>query len=95
LSDEIVIAYVYSLGQTNKTIGFIPFSVPAGAIYFEHLQKIVWRNDALSQKNDYENLFGIHIKRACELGTIGLQALEPKGLREFLIRPKCPIIHLL
>ena len=35
-------------------------------------------------------MFGIHIKRACELGTVGLQALEPKGLREFFDKAKMP-----
>jgi hypothetical protein len=90
LSDEIVIAYMYSLGQTNKTMGFIPFRFQQGRSILSIYKKLFGENDALSQKKDYESLFGIHIKRACELGTIGLQALEPKGLREFFDKAKMP-----
>jgi len=90
LSDETVIAYVYSLGQTNKTMGFIPFRFMQGRSILDIYKKLFGENDALAQKKDYENLFGIHIKRACELGAIGLQALEPKGLREFFDKAKIP-----
>ncbi len=90
LSDETVIAYVYSLADTNKTIGFIPFRFMQGRSIFDIYKKLFGENDALKQKKDYENLFGIHIKRACELGAIGLQALEPKGLREFFDKAKIP-----
>lgn len=90
LSDEMVMAYVYSLGQTNKTMGFIPFRFHQGRSVLDIYKKLFGLNDALAQKKDYENLFGIHIKRACELGAIGLQALEPKGLREFFDKAKMP-----
>ena len=90
LSDETVTAYVYSLGQTNKTIGFIPFRFQQGRSILRIYKMLFGENDALTQKKDYESLFGIHIKRACELGTIGLQALEPEGLREFFDKSKIP-----
>lgn len=38
----------------------------------------------------YENMYGIHIKRACELGAIGIQALEPEGLRKYFDKDKMP-----
>ena len=90
LSDETITAYVYSLGQTNKTIGFIPFRFHQGRSILNIYRILFGENDALVQKKDYENLFGIHIKRACELGAIGLQALEPKGLREYFNKAKIP-----
>lgn len=90
LGDETVTAYVYSLGQTNKTIGFIPFRFQQGRSILSIYKKLFGENDALTQKKDYENLFGLHIKRACELGTVGLQALEPKGLRDFFDKGKMP-----
>lgn len=90
-SDETVTAYVYSLGQTNKTTGFIPFRFHHGRSILSIYKILFGENDALTQKKDYENMFGIHIKRACELGAIGLQALEPKGLREYFNMAKMPV----
>jgi len=90
LSDETVTAYIYSLGQTNKTMGFIPFRFHQGRSILSIYKILFGENDALTQKSDYENMFGIHIKRACELGTIGLQALEPHGLREYFDKAKMP-----
>ncbi|MBN1116869.1 MAG: hypothetical protein JXA77_06685 [Bacteroidales bacterium] len=90
ISDETITTYVYSLGQTNKTIGFVPFRFHQGRSILGIYKLLFGANDALSQKKDYENLFGIHIKRACELGAIGLQALEPQGLREFFDKSKMP-----
>ncbi len=90
LNDETIMAYVFSLGQTNKTIGFIPFRFHQGRSILGIYKILFGENDALTQKKDYENLFGIHIKRACELGAVGLQALEPQGLREYFDKAKLP-----
>jgi hypothetical protein len=90
LNAETVMAYVYSLGQTNKTMGFIPFRFHQGRSILSIYKKLFGENDALTQKKDYESLFGIHIKRACELGSVGLQALEPQGLREYFDKAKMP-----
>jgi len=90
LTDETVTAYIYSLGQTNKTIGFIPFQFHQGRSILSIYKILFGENAALTQKKDYERMFGIHIKRACELGTIGLQALEPHGLREYFDKAKIP-----
>ena len=85
--DESFTGYVFSLGQTNKTVGFIPFHFKSGSelkrVYrklFDHeLQKV--------DTKTFETLFGIHIKRACELGAIGLQALRPDGLKKYFSDP--------
>lgn len=90
LSDETVTAYIYSLGQTNKTMGFIPFRFHQGRSILSIYKILFGENDALTQKKDYESMFGIHIKRACELGSIGIQALEPHGLREYFDKAKMP-----
>lgn len=90
LAEETVTAYIYSLGQTNKTMGFIPFRFHQGRSILSIYKILFGENDALTQKKDYEGMFGIHIKRACELGTIGLQALEPQGLREYFDKAKMP-----
>ena len=88
--NDNTIAYFYSLGQTNKTIGFIPFRLKQGKSVMELYKTLFGINAALQDKKNYETLFGIHIKRACELGSIGLQALEPDGLREYFTAGKLP-----
>lgn len=75
--------YVYSLGQTNKTLGFYPFHFDKAITIKEYYKKLFGEQAALDDANKYEALFGIHIKRACELGSIGLQALEPQNLRKY------------
>lgn len=74
--------YVYGFGQTNKTIGFIPFFLKSGTRIIEVYQKLF--DNADTDKRRFEALFGIHIKRACELGSIGLQALRPDGITKYM-----------
>jgi len=75
--------YVYSLGQTNKTLGFYPFHFSQAQKLFDYYKLLFGEQAALDDTKEYESLFGLHIKRACELGSIGLQALEPKDLRKY------------
>ncbi len=81
--DSDLTAYVYGFGKTNKTIGFIPFQFKSG-----NKIKIVYNKlfggDYQIGKKDFENLFGMHIKRACELGSVGLQALRPENLNKYM-----------
>jgi hypothetical protein len=74
--------YVYGFGQTNKTIGFIPFQLKSGNKIFEVYKKLFGSND--TDQTRFEALFGMHIKRACELGSIGLQALRPEGITKYM-----------
>jgi len=88
LTHKTLTGYVYSLGQTNKTIGFIPFKFSDAQNISQVYKKLFGEFDAIEQQKDYENLMGIHIKRACELGSIGFQALEPKDLRKYFNNDK-------
>ncbi len=88
LPNQILTGYVYSLGQTNKTIGFIPFRFNEAKSLSITYKKLFGEFDATEQQKDYEELMGIHIKRACELGSIGIQALEPKDLRKYFNNDK-------
>jgi hypothetical protein len=88
--DKTYTGYVFSLGQTNKTLGFFPFK-------FQHAQKIIFfykklfgENAALKDARYYEFMYGIHIRRACEQGAIGIQALEPEGLRKYFDKDTMP-----
>ena len=85
--NEILTAYVYGFGQTNKTIGFIPFQLKSGT-KLKHIYKQLTGNDSSISTKDFESLFGMHIKRACELGSIGLQKLRPEGLVKYMKESK-------
>ena len=87
--NEVLTAYVYSFGQMNKTIGFIPFQFKAGTKLKSIYRKLTTDDTRISTK-DFESLFGMHIKRACELGSIGLQTLRPEGLVKHLTESKNP-----
>ncbi len=81
--DQILTGYVYSLGQTNKTLGFYPFHFDKARSLIKYYKILFGEQAALQDAKQYEALFGLHIKRACELGSIGLQALEPKDIRKY------------
>lgn len=78
-----LMSYIYGFGQTNKTIGFIPFQLKSGTS-IKLIYKQLTANDASVTTKDFETLFGMHIKRACELGSIGLHALRPDGLLKYM-----------
>jgi hypothetical protein len=77
-----MMSYVYAFGQTNKTIGFIPFQFKSGQQLKVVYQKLFGGN--YSNPKEFESLFGMHIKRACELGSIGLLALRPDSLVKYM-----------
>lgn len=85
--EKNITAYVYSFGQTNKTIGFIPIYLKSGTRL-----KDVWRqlygNPEKFDNKEFQSLYGMHIKRACELGSIGLHALRPEGLKKYMNESK-------
>lgn len=88
--DQTLMGYVYSLGQTNKTWGFFPFHFKQ-AQTIKHFYKLLFgENNAIKDSAAYEDIYGTHIKRACELGVIGLHALQPKGLKQYFAEGKKP-----
>jgi hypothetical protein len=79
-------AYVYSFGQTNTTVGFVQLDLPRvqglPALYerlFGKTPAFVGRQQFVQM---YEPAYGF--RRACEMGSIGLRALEPDKLRNFM-----------
>lgn len=81
-------AYVYSLGQMNITIGFIPFELPRIRQPFELYDKYF----GTSKREQVEQLFGtaIGFTKACQMGAIGVNALEPKGFRDCMDKGVVP-----
>lgn len=88
--DSTYTGYIFSLGQTNKTLGFYPFKFQQAQKLILFYKKLFGENAAMKDASYYENMYGIHIKRACELGAIGIQALEPEGLRKYFDQDKMP-----
>lgn len=87
-SNTIETSYVYNLGQTNITVGFIPFELPQIKYPFDLYAKYFNKT-----KNDIvENLFGsaIGFSKACQMGAIGVNAMEPKGFRDCLEKGSLP-----
>ncbi len=87
-SGQNLLGYVYSLGQTNITVGFIPFILlqirrPID-LYIRFFGMKNWRQ----AEELYGTAFGFD--RACQAGAIGLKALEPKGLKDYMEKGKLP-----
>lgn len=75
-------AYVYSLGQMNITVGFVPFELPRIRQPFELYLKYF----GTARREQVEQLFGtaLGFTKACQMGVIGVNALEPHGFRDCL-----------
>lgn len=77
-----ILGYIYSIGQTNTTIGFIPFDLTQIRRPIHLYEKIF----GMSNGRNAESLWGtaIGFKTACTYGVIGIKAMEPKGLRDYV-----------
>jgi hypothetical protein len=78
--DTVEVAYVYSLGQTNTTIGFIPFELPKIREPYELYEKYFGKENTEVVKTLFGT--GIGLRKACQMGAVGVAALEPKGFRD-------------
>jgi hypothetical protein len=81
-----LLSYVFSLGQTNKTVGFIPIVLPKVRKVIHLYKKLFGENQYLKDANTIEKIFGNKnsIYRACERGAIGFRALEPQLVRDLM-----------
>ena len=77
-----ILGYIYSIGQTNTTIGFIPFNLNQIRRPIHLYEKIF----GMSNGRNAESLWGtaIGFKTVCTYGAIGIKAMEPKGLRDYV-----------
>ncbi len=84
--NSTMIAYVFSLGQTNKTVGFIPILLQKVSKPIRLYKKFFGENQYLKDANTIEQIFGHKnsFYRACERGAIGLRALEPNEIRNLM-----------
>ena len=72
-----IIGYVYNLGQTNTTIGFVPFRLPQ----IRRLPELYEKYFGTNQREQAEQLYGtaFGFTKACQMGAIGVMQWSPKG----------------
>ena len=82
-------SYIYNYGQTNETLGFIPFELSEIRRPIQLYQELFFGMDS---GREAEKLWGtaFGLKKACESGVIGLHAMEPKGLKDYIEAKKMP-----
>ena len=83
-----MMGYIYSIGNTNTTIGFIPFNL-------EHIRKPIQLYAKLfgvEEGKSAERLWGTEMgfRACCQKGAIGIEAMQPKGLRQYMDGTKMP-----
>ncbi len=81
-----MMGYLYNIGQTNTTIGFIPFKLQDIVRPNQLYEKVFGLSVFLKDRSRITKLYGtaIGLRIACQSGAIGIPAMEPKGLRAFL-----------
>lgn len=83
-----ILGYIYSIGQTNTTIGFIPFDLTQIRRPIHLYEKLF----GISNGRNAESLWGtaVGFKTVCTQGAIGIKSMEPKGLRDYIYKGKQP-----
>lgn len=79
---ERLMGYIWKSGQTNETIGFIPFELPEIVRPIDLYVRLFGIESARKAKTLFGTAWGF--ERCCQQGSIGIRAMEPKGLREIM-----------
>lgn len=91
--NQVMMAYTYELSKVNSSYGFINIFFPEIRKMYE-LRDIFFKNNSIGilKDKDLESLstFYYYLKDICKLGTIGLKALEPAKLREYMPKGSMP-----
>lgn len=77
-----ILGYIYSIGQTNTTIGFLPFNLSQIRRPVHLYEKLFGIANGRNAESLWGTAFGF--RTACTAGVIGLKAMEPKGLRDYV-----------
>ena len=77
-----LMGYVYNFGQTNTTIGFIPFILPEIRRPRELYLKLFGQIGSKEAETLWGTAHGLKI--CCQSGAIGIKAMEPKGVQLFM-----------
>lgn len=86
-----MMGYIFSFfnkDKMNSTIGFIPFALHP----IKRTKQLYIQLFGMEEYRQAEILFGTAegLKKNCQAGIIGLKALEPKGLAEYIKKGKRP-----
>lgn len=89
-----VVSYIYKIGQSNSTLGFIPFKLQE-IISPYYFYKKIFGDDTSGEvlarmKKIYATKEGL--QTACERGVIGVKALEPRDLQQYKPGPKSKVV---
>ncbi|MDR3611556.1 MAG: hypothetical protein P4L27_13390 [Ignavibacteriaceae bacterium] len=87
--DQNLRTYVYSLGQTNVTLGFIQINLPEIKREIDMYDYLFGELKGVNRKaidDVYNTEFGF--KTVCMQGAIGLREIQPKDLKEYFPRGK-------
>jgi len=89
LPNQTLNAYIFSLGQTNKTVGFIPIILPKIRKPLQLYKKLFGESQYLKYSDKIEHFFGNKnsFYLACERGAIGVSALQPYEIKQLLFKP--------
>ena len=81
-----ITAYVYSLAQTNRTIGFVPLELGQVEDLYQLSQQLFQLSPAIRDWKKVADIYETHFgfARACQLGSIGLTAIQPAKLEDYL-----------
>lgn len=92
------ISYVYSFGETNSTIGFVQLDLPNLKRLPMLYERLFGQTPAFVDRKRFVQLYepAYGFQRACEMGSIGLRAIEPDKLRDFMPNGKneLPVLHV-
>lgn len=79
-------AYVFTFGNTNKTMGFRQLRLPEVRhftdLYIHLFGEADGINDAAKLASLYQTEFGFYT--VCRMGTVGLRAIQPAKLRDYI-----------
>lgn len=90
IAGRTLTGYVYNLGQTNITVGFVPFQLPAISYPLELYRKLFGEAELVANAEQIESIYGTaySFQRSCQAGSIGTAALEPKELKDYMVAGK-------
>ena len=85
-NESNLMGYLYNIGQTNTTYGFISFNLKeinrSNLFYKNIFGTPAYMKDVKKLEQLYGTAFGL--RAACSMGSIGVQAMEPQGLKAYL-----------
>ena len=83
-----LLGYIYIISKSNTTIGFIPFNLSGIRKPIQLYKKLFGDINSRGAEALWGTAYGF--TTACTAGAIGIKAMEPKGLKDFIENKKKP-----